>query len=103
MLAPTMKNAAEEIPRHLDIGCPERAAARDTRRASALFDRVAEGLEHALGVIARRRRLGHAGAAVRIQSRQQYRRFDLRVTCNGNRCRASWRYHDPEATAAVGC
>ncbi|MNQ68424.1 hypothetical protein D3C85_829770 [compost metagenome] len=60
-----------DVRRHFDAAGAERVAAFDGGGVAVHFHRVAEALQHALGVVAGRRRLGHRGRAFGIQARQQ--------------------------------
>ena len=81
--APIMK-AAELGSPGTAIGAPSKlgvAAHRDGAgaRPSILDGKLrAEKTEHALGMVARRQRLDHGGAARRMQAGEQHRGFDLR-------------------------
>ena len=64
ILAPTMKNVAEEISAGTSMSQAEsRPPPRTQRRAPCVADGVTETAQHAFGVIARRRGLGHARLA----------------------------------------
>ena len=75
-----MKNAADEKSPGMRMSVARSVAGPWTETDSGIaLDRHAEGAEHPLGMVPRNARLPHAGAAARLEARQQERRLDLRA------------------------
>ncbi len=75
-----MKKAADEkSPGHGEVGRDESRRRCQRRAAVATRDLAAEGLQHALSVIARDRRLDHRRGTVRVEPGEEQRRLDLRA------------------------
>ena len=66
-----------DVRRHVDLAAAQLVAGLDGGGGTIDLHRIAEALEHALGVIAGRRWLGNGRLAFGIEARQQQAGFDL--------------------------